>query len=661
MTKLARTLPFQGIPPVPTNHHYLQNLASQAHPEGGWGYAPGQTAKLEPTCLALLALSLAEKEFEAAIKQGEAALQQCATEDGAYHRSDDREEVTWPTALVLFVRAVRGASRQDLERVASRLLSVYAAKPNDQQAAEVHDIDLQLVGWPWAEGNFSWVEPTAWACLALQRAGLGDHPRVREGLRLLVDRAFDDGGINYGNRTVLGRRTEPIPGPTALMLLALQGVDNQPRVAAAVGYLLQQAATGDDLEHLCWAKLALDCYREQTGIAAALPGLDERIVAAYQMRADTPWLRPATVCDALSALALAPSQSNPFRLEEDGVTLSADTPYSVHTMPFSPRRLPWRERLSSTFRGLAIEAAGHLRQVRPQTAVHIAKVNDYNADLADILQRQYQAFRERVPFAGKRVVLKPNLVEYHRDKVINTHPHVVAAVIELCRREEAAEVLVAEGPGHWRNVEYLVRASGLGDVLAHYQVPFVDLNHDEPVKMPNLGRLTRLEYLYLARTVTTAEVLISLPKLKTHHWAGATLSLKNLFGTMSGICYGWPKNELHWRGIDNSIVDIALTRPPDLAIVDGIIGMEGDGPLNGSAKPLGVLIMGCDPLAVDATGCRLMQLDPLRVRYLAMGYQKKLGLLQEGEIQQIGEPLAGLAQPFDTVPHFQQLRLARSA
>jgi len=161
--------------------------------------------------------------------------------------------------------------------------------------------------------------------------------------------------------------------------------------------------------------------------------------------------------------------------------------------------------------------------------------------------------------------------------------------------------------------------------------------------------------------VTTAEVLISLPKLKTHHWAGATLSLKNLFGTMPGICYGWPKNELHWRGIDNSIVDIALTRTPDLAIVDGIIGMEGDGPLNGSAKPMGVLIMGCDPLAVDGTACRLMQLDPERVRYLGLGYQRKLGLLQAREIQQIGESIECLAQPFATVPHFQELRLARSA
>jgi uncharacterized protein (DUF362 family) len=299
--------------------------------------------------------------------------------------------------------------------------------------------------------------------------------------------------------------------------------------------------------------------------------------------------------------------------------------------------------------------------VAPQTSVHIAPVSDYNADLADVLRRQYDAFRAQVPLKGKRVVLKPNLVEYRREKVINTNPNVIAAAIELCKREEAAEIIVAEGPGHWRNAEYLVRASGLGDVLRHYSVPFIDLNHDEPIKRPNLGRATGLEDLYLAQTIVTAEVLISMPKLKTHHWAGATLSLKNLFGTMPGICYGWPKNELHWRGIENSIIDIALTRTPDLAIVDAIIGMEGDGPLHGTAKPLGALVMGNDLLAVDATCCRLMKLAPEKVGYLEFGHLKKLGLLAETNIQQLGERIATLAQPFETLPQFHELYAGRSA
>ena len=138
--------------------------------------------------------------------------------------------------------------------------------------------------------------------------------------------------------------------------------------------------------------------------------------------------------------------------------------------------------------------------------------------------------------------------------------------------------------------------------------------------------------------------------MKTHHWAGATLSLKNLFGTLPGICYGWPKNELHWRGIPNSIIDIALTNTPHLAIVDGIVGMEGDGPLNGTAKAMGVLVMGADLPAVDATCCRLMGLDPRRVPYLLLAERKKLGRIREPEVQQLGEAIAARMQPFALPP-----------
>jgi uncharacterized protein (DUF362 family) len=627
--------------------NYLDTLASLAHADGGWGYAPGQPAHLEPTCLGVLALSLDSDRFAAPIAAARAALAGCTAGNGIYRLSRGREEAVWPTALVLFTQAALGWD-EDAQRTAAGLLGLRGRAPDMAQAKEVHDIDLKIVGWPWADGNFSWAEPTAWACLALRRAGFGQHERVTEGLRLLVDRAFDGGGINYGNRTILGRPTEPIPGPTALMLLALQGRDH-PRVTASAFYLTEKALASTDIEHLCWARLALELHQDQPGVADALPVLEERIIAAHAERQTEQWLRPAPLREALTALALGGGAA---RFRGDAAARIGNAPPARQT---SAKRKPMGDRVRSFFRGFAVRAAGNLRQPPPQTAVHIARAADYNADLADILGRQYDSFRERVPLKDKRVVLKPNLVEYHRNKVINTNPHVVAAVIELCRREGAAEVIVAEGPGHWRNVEYLVQASGLGDVLRHYKVPFIDLNHDEPVKSLNLGGLTGLEFLYLSRTVATAGVLISLPKLKTHHWAGATLSLKNLFGTLPGICYGWPKNELHWRGIDNSIVDIALTRTPDLAIVDGIIGMEGDGPINGTPKPFGALIMGSDPLAVDATCCRLMGLRPEKIGYLVMGHRKKLGLLGEEQIAQHGETIASLAQRFATVPHHQEL------
>ena len=76
-----------------------------------------------------------------------------------------------------------------------------------------------------------------------------------------------------------------------------------------------------------------------------------------------------------------------------------------------------------------------------------------------------------------------------------------------------------------------------------------------------------------------------MPKLKTHHWAGVTLSLKNFFGCMPGRVYGWPKNVLHVRGIPESILDINAAVRPHLAIVDGIVGMEGDGPIMGDPAP----------------------------------------------------------------------------
>jgi uncharacterized protein (DUF362 family) len=627
----------------------VQELTALAYGEGGWGYAPDQLPHLEPTCLALLALrDQAEASSAAASARG--WVQSCAAPDGSYRLERGRPEAIWATAMVLFTRAALGDAPTDLARTAGVLLAFRGRDADSAEVNEVNDIDPTLVGWPWAQGNFSWVEPTAWAILALRRLGHGEHLRVREGTKMVLDRALEEGGCNYGNRRILGRALEPIPGPTALMLLALQGLPQDARITAAVQYLRSGALHGDDLEHLCWARLVLDLYRDHPGVEEVIADLGRRIADAHANRTEVPWLRPAPLRQALTALALD-LDNNPFRLASVGPqpALPVITPF-VHKKSFG-------DRIRGLMQGLTINAATQLRQLGQQSAVHIAPVTDYNADLADILRRQFENFRDRVPLAGKRVVLKPNLVEYHRDKVINTHPHMVGAVIELCRSEGAAEVIVAEGPGHWRNVEYLVAASGLGDVLRHYKVPLIDLNHDEPVKRLNLGRLTGLEHLYLSRTIATADVVISLPKLKTHHWAVATLSLKNLFGTLPGICYGWPKNELHWRGIDNSIVDIACTRTPDLAIVDGIIGMEGDGPLNGTPKPLGVVIMGCDLVAVDATCCRLMQLDPEKVGYLVLGKRKKLGLLTAAQIQQRGETIEQRARPFETVPHFQSVRL----
>ena len=100
-------------------------------------------------------------------------------------------------------------------------------------------------------------------------------------------------------------------------------------------------------------------------------------------------------------------------------------------------------------------------------------------------------------------------------------------------------------------------------------------------------------------TIADADVVISMPKMKTHHWAGLTLSLKNCFGCVPGRVYGWPKNALHWAGLEQAILDVAAAVRPDYAIVDGIVGMEGNGPISGTPVAANVLVFGDDPVATD--------------------------------------------------------------
>jgi uncharacterized protein (DUF362 family) len=643
---------------MPTSQTARDRLAALVQPDGGWGYQPGQPAHLEPTCLALLALAADREKNAGLIDGGLRWVESNRHPDGTYRLLRGRPQAAWPTALVLFTKHAIGRPATETGPTADRLLAIESrvVKVDDEIADMKIDIDLSLLGWPWAEANFAWVEPTAWACLALRSVGKGDHPRVREGLKLIVDRAFDSGGVNYGNRVVLGRSTEPIPGPTALMLLACQGVTDQPRVDAAVGYLRMHAAKTTDLEHLAWARLALTAHPGDAATRDFLPELDTRVAGALSEEINrTDGLGAGPYRLALAALALEAGTRNPFKLTDRASPggAASQSPGARQDGPPADRR-SFIERLKSKFRGWMVNTTSRVRPLPPTPAVHIARAESYDAPLADILAKQYEHFRAHVPVRGKRVVLKPNLVEYRREKVINTDPRVVDAVIQLFKNEGAAEVVVAEGPGHWRNVQYLVKESGLGAVLEKHGVKFVDINHDEPVKVLNLGRLTGLEYLYLARTVLTAEVLVSLPKLKTHHWAGATLSLKNLFGTLPGICYGWPKNELHWRGIPNSIVDIACTCTPQLAIVDGITGMEGDGPLHGTAKHVGALVMGADLVAVDATCCRLMGLAPERLPTLVYAALKRLGRLKEADVPQVGEPIAALATEFELPPQIDK-------
>jgi uncharacterized protein (DUF362 family) len=297
-------------------------------------------------------------------------------------------------------------------------------------------------------------------------------------------------------------------------------------------------------------------------------------------------------------------------------------------------------------------AAALSRQERSTVAV--LKAAEYDHHLTEIVASGIRL--SSLDPSGLRIVLKPNLVEYDPEGVINTHPTLIAATIEAFRALGAADVVVAEGPGHRRDDAYLLTSSGLAYALKNTGAAYADLNTDDVRAVPLRSRYTKLGKLYLPATVLGTDLLVSMPKLKTHHWAGVTLSLKNMFGIMPGLVYGWPKNVLHWEGIASSILDInAALTVPRFNIVDGIIGMEGNGPIQGDAKHVGALVFGTDPVAVDATCARLMGIDPERVDYLREA-GRFLGNVSRQRIHQTGEPPHELAQDFEFLEDFASLK-----
>jgi uncharacterized protein (DUF362 family) len=290
----------------------------------------------------------------------------------------------------------------------------------------------------------------------------------------------------------------------------------------------------------------------------------------------------------------------------------------------------------------------------PPAEVSITRAPAYDQKLYDAVRRALAD--HRLDVRGRNVVLKPNLVEFEPGSVVNTHPLVVHAAYEAFTAMGAASVRIAEGPGHRRNTLDLADAAGYFRIVPKFEEIFTDLNIDDVSQVRLPRQVSRLGKLYLPNTALGADLLVSMPKMKTHHWAAATLSMKNLFGTVPGALYGWPKNTLHWAGIDKSIADLRTVFPRQFALVDGIVGMEGNGPIQGKPKYAGVLVAGRDIAAVDATCCRIMRIDPSKVAYLRLA-AKAGGQIAESAIHQLGERIAAVETPFDLLPYFHSYRL----
>jgi uncharacterized protein (DUF362 family) len=288
---------------------------------------------------------------------------------------------------------------------------------------------------------------------------------------------------------------------------------------------------------------------------------------------------------------------------------------------------------------------------RLRSFVAVLESDSYSEKLEGLLFEGLRLFHLNV--SNKSVLLKPNLVE-DLPGPVNTNSMLVGAAARCFLRLGAARVVIGEGPGHQRDTELVAVTAGLKPHLGERRVDFVDLNRDEIRRVKLKARYSGLGALWLPRTVLTSDFVVSMPKIKTHHWAGVTLSLKNMFGIVPGMKYGWPKNILHWHGIHECILDICATVPIHFVIADGIQAMEGNGPLQGTERWMNRIVLSDDPVAADATCCRLMGLAPERIAHIAEG-ARFLGNLAVERITMLAEPALAPAKPFAVLPYFQYL------
>lgn len=259
--------------------------------------------------------------------------------------------------------------------------------------------------------------------------------------------------------------------------------------------------------------------------------------------------------------------------------------------------------------------------------VYIYRASYEQEELDAVVEKVFSALpAAQALTAETKVLLKPNLLAKHPpEAAVTTHPAVVRAVIHALKRRGVAHIVLADsggGPHSAALAKGVYKTSGLWQVCEE-EGAACDTELDYAVKAVPNGRAVR--EFPLLRAVLDADFIIDLAKFKTHVMTGCSAATKNLFGCIPGL----QKAELHMRfpqkeRFGDMLIDLLETVRPQIAIVDGILAMEGDGPAGGKPRELGLLLGGEDPLTVDLAVCGLMGLDPMRVPYLAAAHRRGL-------------------------------------
>jgi len=248
---------------------------------------------------------------------------------------------------------------------------------------------------------------------------------------------------------------------------------------------------------------------------------------------------------------------------------------------------------------------------------------------------------------GEKIVLKPNvLIGSHPDKCVTTHPSVFKAAGRLFR-DAGASVYYGDS-SCFRGSEWNMKRAHLKQAAEEIGIERADFDNGKSVSHKEA---LLMKSFVVANGVLEADGVVSMPKIKTHGLTRYTGAIKNQFGCIPGML----KSELHVRLPDpydfsTMLVDLTTLVGPRLYIMDGIIGMEGNGPRGGNPRKLNVLLFSSDPVALDSVVCRIIDLDPEVVPTSKPGEESGLGTYHYDNIEVVGEDLeAFIARDFDVV------------
>ncbi|NWF56302.1 MAG: DUF362 domain-containing protein [Syntrophaceae bacterium] len=277
------------------------------------------------------------------------------------------------------------------------------------------------------------------------------------------------------------------------------------------------------------------------------------------------------------------------------------------------------------------------------TAGHRVLVLDAEYSRMDpVVERVLEAFP--LPWEGKRVLIKPNILgPYPPEKGITTHPSLIRSLVKALRRR-GATCWVGDNPGMsgYTANERCARVSGILEAADGAYVNFAR----ETVQVSVDSRF--VDKLVVSRAILEADLVINVPKFKTHVQTRITGAVKNMFGILAGaekarVHHGVPRP----RQFSESLVDIYRVRVPDLTLTDGVVGMEGNGPSGKDLRPVGKVLASRNGVFLDGLMASMMGMAPQSVDHLDIARQKGLGEIDPSrmEIQGSWEPLKNFKTP----------------